>query len=169
MLAFAMLGPRASRATTEDDMEIRDEFGCFSLVRHRPWADPLEFESNVRRRPAALSVMAELVPGTSPAMTENGMESRSLPVCFSLAASRISGTPLNNYGSRQYTRHGLKNAACTLSPGARPIRAAVPPLSSSTAMQGPPEGTIASDSGSALAAICVTLPSGAMKTISNGM
>jgi hypothetical protein len=66
-------------------------------------------------------------------------------------------------------RHGLKKAAWTLSPGARPIRAAVPPFSSSTAMHGPPEGTTASDNGSALAAICVTLPSGAMKTISSGM
>jgi hypothetical protein len=66
-------------------------------------------------------------------------------------------------------RHGLKKAAFTLSPRARPIRAAVPPLSSSTAMHGPSEGTTASDNGSALAAICVTLPSGAMKTISSGM
>ena len=71
--------------------------------------------------------------------------------------------------SQTELRHGLKKAAFTLSPRARPIRAAVPPLSSSTAMHGPPEGTTASDNGSALAAICVTLPSGAMKTISSGM
>ena len=65
--------------------------------------------------------------------------------------------------------HGLKNDALTLSPGLRPIRAASPPLSSSTPITGWPDGIAVSFKGSALAAMRATVPSWVMKIMSSGM
>src|SRR5271165_3321703 len=73
------------------------------------------------------------------------------------------------HGARAAAGHGLKNGWRTVSPAFSPIAAASPPLSSSTARHGGPEGMTRSDRGSALATTLVTLPAGEMKIISSGI
>jgi len=63
----------------------------------------------------------------------------------------------------------LNMAPATRSPGAIPSLRAVPPITSSTARTGPPEGIRRSESGSALSAIRRMRPSARMKIMSRGM
>ena len=64
-------------------------------------------------RPSRTTWMA----GTSPAMTENGMESRTLPVCFSLCAERRSdGERLVDRREHLPHREFVEAAAVTVEP-----------------------------------------------------
>ena len=72
--------------------------------------------------------------------------------------------------NRPWRRHYFLNMApATLSPGAIPSLRAVPPITSSTARTGPPEGTRRSESGSVFSAMRRMLPSARMKIMSSGM
>jgi len=62
-----------------------------------------------------------------------------------------------------------KIACPTRSPGAMPSFFAVPPITSSTARTGPPEGTSVSESGTVFSAMRRIRPSARMKIMSSGM
>ena len=70
---------------------------------------------------------------------------------------------------RHFWHYFLNMAPATLSPGAIPSLRAVPPITSSTARTGPPEGTRRSESGSVFSAMRRMLPSARMKIMSSGM
>jgi hypothetical protein len=74
------------------------------------------------------------------------------------------GSPQSGTG-----RYFLKKAPATRSPGAMPSLRAVPPMTSSTARTGPPDGMRRSESGSAFSAIRRMRPSARMKIMSRGM
>src|SRR5450830_468899 len=67
------------------------------------------------------------------------------------------------------TQRVLKIGWPTRSPGAMPSLRAVPPITSSTARTGPPDGIIRVDSGSVFSAMRKIRPSARMNSMSSGM
>src|SRR5665811_2152387 len=69
----------------------------------------------------------------------------------------------------QQAQRLLKIGWATRSPGASPSLRAVPPITSSTARTGPPDGIIRVDSGSVFSAMRKIRPSARMNSMSSGM
>ena len=94
---------------------------------------------------------------------------RLLDTCFAGCQQGGRLPPLSTSKSTAPRHYFLNIAPATLSPGAIPSLRAVPPITSSTARTGPPDGTRRSESGSVFSAMRRMLPSALIKIMSSGM
>ena len=93
---------------------------------------------------------------------------RSLDTCFAGCQQGGPAAAAQYVQIKRPGRYFLNIAPATLSPGAIPSLRTVPPITSSTARTGPPEGTRRSESGSVFSAMRRMLPSARMKIMSSG-